>query len=200
MTISYFGYGSLVNVATLNPNCTVTPGVLKGWVREWRLSGAAFEGRGVCGLTIRPQANVSIRGVLAREPREGLEALERREQRYDKVSDVGSTFECEAQGSAGPDDMFLFRSKPEHTKWGSAETPILQTYLDCVMQGFHNFWGFEGVDHFLATTEGWHVPILKDRDRPIYPRAQKIGSDLLGQFDERLTALSVQYVEPNDKG
>lgn len=194
MTISYFGYGSLVNVATLPDHAEVTPGTLDGWVRQWSIAGREIEGHGVCSLCVVPRDGVAIRGVMAREPREGLERLERREHMYDKVDGIGERFRCDAQGASGPNDMFLFRAKPRYYGWGDAENPILQSYVDCVLKGFHDFWGEEGVRHFIETTEGWHVPILADRDAPRYPRAIVLSESLRELIDDLLADHGVTYL------
>lgn len=195
MTISYFGYGSLVNINTLPAGAHVVPGQLSGWVREWRIWGTTKLGRQVCTLSVAKKDGALIRGVMAREPKERLAELDRREAKYHRVPGVGASFTCDATGEAGPADMFLYRSKPEHYGWGSDDYPILQSYVDCVLQGFHAFWGLSGVDHFLETTDGWHVPILKDREAPIYPRAQQVAPELLAEFDARLKALGVRFID-----
>lgn len=194
MTISYFGYGSLVNVKTLSDQTQVTPGTLKGWVRQWSISGRETTGSGVCSLCVVPREGSEIRGVLASESRAGLERLEKREHMYDKVVGIGEAFRCDLEGKGGPSDMFLFRAKDEHYGWGDEENPILQSYVDCVAAGFHAFWGEEGVRHFFETTEGWHVPILADRDAPKYPRAVIIEDEVRTLIDELLADLDVRYI------
>ena len=52
--------------------------------------------------------------------------------------------------------------------------PILLSYLDAVIQGFHQLFGQEGVARFFDTTDGWETEILDDRARPHYPRAQRL--------------------------
>ncbi len=194
MTITYFGYGSLVNISTLGPDTAVSPGMLSGWVREWRIRGANPQGRGVCSLSVAQDDGVSIRGVAAREPRDGLEKLNRREWKYDRVDGVGASFRCDAEGAPGGDTMFLYRSKPEHYGWGCAENPILQSYTDCVLSGFHAFWGEEGIRHFIETTRGWHVPILADRSTPLYPRAVKLKPEVAEMIDDHLSDQKVSYI------
>ncbi|MDN3718857.1 gamma-glutamylcyclotransferase family protein [Roseibium salinum] len=141
MTITYFGYGSLVNSDTIPAAMEVTPGRLRGWVREWRVCGEGEDGQGRCALTVREDAETEILGVMAREPRAGLKALELREQRYHRVEAIGSCFRCDARKSPGPEDMFLFRAAPEHQRWGTDAYPILQSYLDCVLAGFFSASG-----------------------------------------------------------
>ncbi|MCX2723227.1 gamma-glutamylcyclotransferase family protein [Roseibium salinum] len=198
MTITYFGYGSLVNSDTIPAAMEVTPGRLRGWVREWRVCGEGEDGQGRCALTVREDAETEILGVMAREPRAGLKALELREQRYHRVEAIGSCFRCDARKSPGPEDMFLFRAAPEHQRWGTDAYPILQSYLDCVLAGFFRFWGEEGIDHFIATTDGWHVPILNDRANPHYPRKIILDPPLQDLIDRKLKTLGVSYLETRE--
>ncbi len=195
MTISYFGYGSLVNVETLNAQTVVTPGRLSGWRREWRIRGKDPKGFGVCSLTVVPEEGSTVFGVAASEPKKGLDVLQRREWKYDRIDGVGPSFRCDARQLAGAEDMFLFRAKPEHYEWGDDEHPILQSYVDCVLAGFHAFWGEAGVRHFMDTTHGWHVPILADRERPIYPRSVKLSRELRDLIDDHLGARKVSYLK-----
>jgi len=198
MTITYFGYGSLVNVDTIPSGAEVTPGRLRGWVREWKVCGTGGNGIGRCALTVRQSAETEIRGVMAREPRNGLKALEEREKRYHKVERIGTAFRCEAANRPGPEDLFLFKALQAHYRWGCEKNPVLQSYLDCVLAGYFQVWGEEGVDHFLETTEGWHVPVLRDRDRPHYPRKIVTTPELADLFDRKLASLGVCYLKPPD--
>ncbi len=198
MTITYFGYGSLVNTDTLAADAEVTPGRLAGWRREWKICGKGADGQGRCALSVREVPDGAIRGVMAREPRARLGDLERREKRYVKVDAVGHAFRCDVKSNRGPDDLFLFRAAPEQCRWGSATHPILQSYLDCVLAGFFRFWGEAGIDHFLDTTDGWHVPVLKDRDRPHYPRRITLAPDLADLIDSKLRTHGVSYLTPGN--
>lgn len=194
MTITYFGYGSLVNAATLHRDgIDIVPGELTGWVREWRIWGTDRLGRGVCVLSVAPEPSMSIDGVMVREPKERLAGLEVREHKYHRICCIGEQFRCTDRGRPGPADMFLFRSRPEYFGWGDDAHPILLSYLDCVCAGFFQNWGEAGVRRFFQTTRGWHVPVLDDRDAPIYPRAveltgrvRDIVDDLLIEYDVRI--------------
>lgn len=198
MTITYFGYGSLVNVDTIPPGANVTPGRLKGWIREWRVCGIGTDGHGRCSLTVREKPGAEIWGVLAQEPKTRLEALEQREKRYHKIESIGMHFACEAARQPGPEDLFLFKASPEHRTWGCHVHPILQSYLDCVLAGYFRIWGEEGVDHFLETTDGWHVPVLQDREEPRYPRSVTVAPELTDLIDEKLNKLGVDFFTLKD--
>jgi cation transport protein ChaC len=186
ITITYFGYGSLVNAATVPDGAEIVPGRLKGWVREWRVCGVWENGQGRCALSVRQEPGSEIRGVMTREQQSRLHALEQRESRYAKIGQIGTSFRCEAESNPGPEELFLFKATPENERWGCDRHPILQSYLDCVLAGFHQIWGEEGVSHFFDTTDGWHVPVLKDRAAPLYPRAVEIDTKLLQLFDDHV--------------
>lgn len=132
---------------------------------------------------------------MTREQQTRLQALEQRESRYEKIGQIGAAFRCDAEKRPGPDDLFLFKATPENERWGCEQHPILQSYLDCVLAGFQQTWGAEGIDHFLETTDGWHVPVLKDRSAPLYPRAVKIDPNVLDLIDAKLAALNLTYLE-----
>jgi len=198
MTITYFGYGSLVNVDTIPAEAEVMPGKLSGWLREWRVCGHGSDGQGRCALTVRQETGAEIWGMMVREPKTRLADLEVREQRYEKVEAVGVAFRCEARNQKGPDDLFLFKAAPEHKRWGSESYPILQSYLDCVLAGYFRTWGEKGIDHFLETTDGWHVPVLKDRQRPHYPRRVTLEPELAVLVDGKLREIGVSYLRQRD--
>ncbi|WP_298957925.1 gamma-glutamylcyclotransferase family protein [uncultured Roseibium sp.] len=196
MTITYFGYGSLVNVDTIPAAMEVTPGRLSGWVREWRVCGIGEDGQGRCALSVRKKQGSEIWGVMAREAKEGLAQLEHRERRYEKVEAIGTAFACEAKNEPGPADLFLFKAAPDHLRWGNDAHPILQSYLDCVLAGYFGIWGEDGIDHFLETTDGWQAPVLSDRHKPHYPRSIRLERDLALLVDEKLTGKGVEYMQP----
>ncbi|WP_428687242.1 gamma-glutamylcyclotransferase family protein [Roseibium sp.] len=194
MTITYFGYGSLVNKDTVPAETVVTPGRLRGWIREWRVCGENEEGQGRCSLTVRESADTEIWGVMAVEPRTRLQDLEQREHRYRKVISIGAGFSCEAARQPGPEELFLFKAAPEHRRWGTETHPILQSYLDCVLAGYFRLWGETGIDHFIETTDGWHVPVLSDREKPRYPRSITLDPQLADLIDEKLDNLGIEYL------
>ena len=195
MTITYFGYGSLVNLDTLPPKADATPGRLKGWVREWRVCGEGSDGQGRCALSIREDPGKEIWGVMVREPRTRLEELERREKRYRKVGSLGVSFRCDLAQDEGPGDLFVFVAAPGHYRWGTETHPILQSYLDCVLAGFYRLWGKDGIEHFLETTEGWHVPILRDRHAPVYPRAVMLDEQVRDAIDMATASLGLNFID-----
>ncbi len=198
--ICYFGYGSLVNEETLPSGTTVIAGQLSGWKREWRgcSKGKAGNGRmsgiGVCALGVRREEGAVIRGAMVLDTKANLPALDKREWHYSRQSLENGSFVPDS-GEDVPANSFLYQVQQQHAHWGNEEHPILQSYVDCVMAGFHRLWGLEGLQHFVETTDGWeHVPVLNDRDAPYYPRAVVLPEELARTIDELLKAANVRYL------
>ncbi|HEX2257520.1 MAG TPA: gamma-glutamylcyclotransferase family protein, partial [Afifellaceae bacterium] len=86
MTIfTCFGYGSLVNPATLAPDIVAVPVRLSGWRRAWRLAGPSSYGRR-CTLNVVPDPGCVIDGVVIAQPHGRLAALDRREAEYARTA------------------------------------------------------------------------------------------------------------------
>ncbi len=197
--IAVFGYGSLVTQATLPAGTRTVPGRLKGVRRAWKIAGETPIGR-VCGLTAVPAADErghvpEIAGVLVSYPRAELPALDEREWRYDRHTIDAADFVPDH----GPEhdraaETIVYRVKPEHERWGDDDHPIIQSYVDCVLRGFFERWGSAGVHHFIATTDGWEAPILKDRHRPLYRRAVRITAEEERLFDHALARGGARWI------
>ena len=189
--VGYFGYGSLVNRATLRTDVLAAfPVRLKGWRRTWRARPDMGPTPGVVlpdGVTpslltaIRaseaaPEA--AIDGLLVIDLIENLPEIDAREFRYHR-RDI--TFEeLEFGCSATPEateylfqsglNLHVYEARSEHPPT-QGHSPILRSYLDAVMQGFLTEFGPDGVHRFVTETEAFHTPIHEDRDAPLYPRA-----------------------------
>ncbi|SEV91987.1 hypothetical protein SAMN04488515_0232 [Cognatiyoonia koreensis] len=175
MTPSFFGYGSLVNLATHNyPN--VRKATLTGWRRVW------------CHANTRPVAFLSVHramgaidGIIADVPDADWTALDLREHAYlrQDVSDVlGGT-------------TAIYQANPAKISPPSAGHPILLSYLDVVVQGFRTQYGEDGVAAFFESTDGWG-PIRNDRSDPYYPRFQNVAAVDRALVDHHLAQLSAQ--------
>lgn len=176
----FFGYGSLVNTATHN-----YPGVqeayLQGWRRVWRYTTyrtAAF-------LTVRPDPDTTLEGLVAAVPDANWQALDAREYAYRRHSVTplitASNPPSETAVYAIPDNAHIAPS---------VASPILLSYLDVVVQGYLRQFGEDGVARFFATTDGWSAPILNDRAAPRYPRAQTLKISETALVDHFIAASS----------
>jgi len=175
-----FGYGSLLNRATLPPGARLEEATITGWVRQWRNRCATATGP-VCGLTLAPRARSVVEGAVMHFAPEHHNALMAREADYAQMS------ECEAQLAAGESVIVtVFSSRPELNDWACDALPICLSYVDVVLQGFLQVYGAAGVEHVLDTTEGWHLPLINDRSLPRYPRPVALAPLELDLIDESL--------------
>jgi hypothetical protein len=173
----FFGYGSLVNLST---HIYSDPRVAKitGWRRVWKTT--TF-GRSAL-LSIRPSAQDELVGLIAQVPKSGWRALDDREAGYHR-KDVTDVMFCDA---FKPQTCSVYIvSKPAEPKV-EAQSPILLTYLDVVLQGFLQIYGKDGPEDFFATTDSWDRPVLDDRSDPKYPRHQVLSQDESSMVDDLL--------------
>jgi len=163
-----FGYGSLMNRSTLAYDLTLRAASIRGWVRQWR---NPFEMNGVrlCFLTVHPRQNFLLRGALLSDgPQELDRIITEREH-----SDVIVSTPCLIDG-IGTINANLYVAPQANLFWASANAPIHLSYLDCVLQGCQQLYGPEGINEFITTTEGWYLPLIDDRERPMYTRSVRL--------------------------
>ncbi len=179
---AFFGYGSLVNVAT-HDYADPRPAALHGWRRVWRRTNL----REAAYLSVEPANDSTLQGLIARVPGADWALLDQREAAY-RRHDV--TPIVQHNGPKAP--TAIYQVKPEHEAEGNH--PILLSYLDVVVQGYLRVYGHKGVAHFFDTTAGWNAPVLNDRKDPQYPRHQILTPDETALVDRHLAAV-VQQAE-----
>jgi len=172
----FFGYGSLVNLATHSYPSARTAS-LKGWRRVWRHTGL----RDQAFLSIEPHESETLLGVTADVPGADWVALDEREIGYAR-HDVTDLITDASQTS-------VYVVKDEHYSGMPNTQPILLSYLDVVVQGYIQQFGPSGAEHFFETTTGWDIPILDDRGAPHYPRAQVLSKSERAVVDRFLSQL-----------
>ncbi|MCF2870894.1 gamma-glutamylcyclotransferase [Octadecabacter sp. G9-8] len=171
----FFGYGSLVNLATHTyPDARAA--TLTGWRRVWRHAKA----RPVAFLSVEPCATTVLHGITAQVPDGDWAALDLREHAYTR-RDVTAQF---------GHDTAVYEADPAHTTSPQIGHPILLSYLDVVIAGYLDQFGDTGPQHFFETTHGWG-PILNDRADPLYPRARPLAADVKSIVDSALQTLPV---------
>lgn len=204
-TITYFGYGSLVNRDTRPPDEPAACARLHGWHRVWgHRSGGSAARAPSCSLTIDPDAGIRTIGVAANDagrdgdarggidgvvvslPIEALAVLDARESGYERLTLPATDFELPE--GLGADEVHVYRSLPENRLPATPAQPILQTYVDCVLAGYLRVYGEGGLDAFLSSTNGWEGAIENDRAAPRYPRAIELPAPLLAHFDRMVGA------------
>jgi len=169
--IAYFGYGSLVNPYTHRTEIiTYCRARVPGWRRAFR-ARPDLDPEKIAFLTSSPltqHGGSFLDGLLVFDHVDNLPALDIREAGYDRHQLGADEIETERDVPAGCpiyiyEGMALARPDLRHA--------ILHSYLDAVLQGHHLIYGIDGVDRFLSTTGGLDLPVLRDRERPRYPRA-----------------------------
>lgn len=195
-TICYFGFGSLVNRDTRPASEKAVKATLRGWERHWahHALGFADDSRSCCSLTVQ-QVNgreSAIDGVLVTIDKADLPELDKRETGYDRINIPSASFLIHDALSDVSADIAMYVSKPEHTAPADAGHPILQSYIDCVMAGFEQQFGVDGLDRLMRSTQGWYGPIENDRAHPRYPRAVTLASDVLARYDSLLERIRAE--------
>lgn len=188
---AFFGYGSLVNLATHNYVHHPFKARLPGWRRVWRHSSQ----RPVAFLSVERAADSEIQGLVAHLPDGDWTALDAREHGYDRHDISG---EIRHDQTARP--MAIYQAAKNHIAPPSTRHPILLSYLDVVVQGFLNEFGADGVRAFFATTTGFDTPILDDRGDPVYPRHQVHSLSERRVVDTSLEDLSVSITRKRPPG
>lgn len=181
----FFGYGSLVNRDTHGFD-GVHLARLTGWRRMWRHTKL----REVAYLTVVPDPRAEIDGLIAEVPGGDWAALDIREGAYDRV-----TAAHQINHPLPHDPHIVVYAIPEG-KHGHPSTsgPVLQSYIDVVVQGYLREFGEAGAVAFFETTHGWDAPVLADRADPIYPRHCQLSPSERDFVDAHLERLDVQLI------
>ena len=185
----FFGYGSLVN-RTTHDFTNAQPAKLKGWRRIWRHTDL----RPVAFLTVVPDANSQLDGLIAHVPHSDWAALDYREWAYDRVPATQSVTHSLKQDL----DIALYAVPPAKNGTPTSRHPVLLSYIDVVVQGYLQEFGHNGASRFFETTDGWDAPVLNDRAEPRYPRHQSLTAQQTDFVDQHLAALNVQITSPAD--
>jgi len=204
--VGYFGYGSLVNRATLRTEVLATfPVRLKGWHRTWRARPDMGPAPGVAlpdGLTpsllsahraSATNLEAGIDGLLVIDLAANLPEIDSREFRYHRRNITLAELEFGSSTTPQVTDfmvdsgliLHVYEARIEHPPT-QGPSPILRSYLDAVMQGFLREFGPEGVHRFVAETDAFHMPIHEDRHAAIYPRAVSLSASEIELFDAAL--------------
>lgn len=176
MVPCFFGYGSLVNRRTHGYRI-LGPARVQGWRRAWRRSPL----RERCYLTVVPCETGMIEGLIAELPDADWQALDAREQAYDRVA-LGS--QIRPQDPAR--DVSIYAISEDRHFSPTKKNPILLSYIDVVVQGYLTEFGPDSAQHFFDTTDGWHAPVVDDRSNPIYVRAQTTSAQERAFVDQAL--------------
>ncbi|WP_298260181.1 gamma-glutamylcyclotransferase family protein [uncultured Litoreibacter sp.] len=179
----FFGYGSLVNAKT-HVYSSTHPAKLSGWRRVWRHNSGAPQ----AFLSVTPDADSNIDGLIAEVPNADWKALDLRESGYFRNALPATSL---VHGAGGV-DVHMYQVHLGNDAPPSTDQPILLSYLDVVVQGYLEVFGEVGAARFFDTTDGWDTPILNDRSAPIYPRSQTLSAAQSTFVDDHLSSLGAQ--------
>jgi len=180
----FFGYGSLVNRDT-HTYTTATCAQLKGWRRRWVYTAE----RGLAYLSVVPDADTTIQGLIADVPNADWAVLDAREYGYDRIPSGNDVIH--------PRDTQTGISQyagPRETWVPGGEQHIWLSYIDVVIQGYLREYGAQGVVDFFDTTDGWDTLVHDDRAAPQYPRAQSLSRQETALVDQHLALRNVRVI------
>ncbi|MBB3994783.1 hypothetical protein GGR95_002432 [Sulfitobacter undariae] len=180
----FFGYGSLVNRNT-HIYAQASRASLSGWRRKWVYT----QERSLAILSVIPDADTTIDGLIAEVPNADWAALDAREYGYARIESGGSVTHPRA-----PETEISHYSVPSQTWVECTKNQILLSYLDVVVQGYLREYGAGGVADFFATTDGWDTQVLNDRAAPRYPRAQTLTAQETALVDQHLALRNAAIV------
>ncbi|MEM6609766.1 MAG: gamma-glutamylcyclotransferase family protein [Pseudomonadota bacterium] len=181
-TAYFFGYGSLVNRAT-HDYPEAQPAWVIGWQREWKKTAyrmAAF-------LSVTQVVGAELGGLIAAVPGQDWAALDLREAAYFRKKVAVRTAQATQRAE-------IYQVHANHVTEDHETHPILLSYLDTVLQGYAQEFGPSGVADFFATTSGWELGILNDRDAPIYSRTQPLLRSERDMIDRHLADVGCKIV------
>ncbi|MEQ9261444.1 MAG: gamma-glutamylcyclotransferase family protein [Roseovarius sp.] len=181
----FFGYGSLVNRGT-HAYGGAAPARLKGWRRVWRHTSL----RPVAYLTVVPDAEAEIDGLIAEVPGQDWAALDERERAYDRVAAHHQV----THALAHMPEIALYTIPDGKHAAPSEACPALLSYIDVVVQGYLREFGEAGVRRFFETTDGWDAPVMDDRAAPVYPRHMVLTPREREMVDDLLSTAGVRRI------
>ena len=161
---------------------------LTGWRRVWRYTTL----REVAYLTVIPDPDCTIDGLIAPVPDQDWAALDYRERAYARVPAAHQI--CHALPHQPEIAVYAIPDGQHQTP--CSRHSLLLSYIDVVVQGYLKEFGPEGVTRFFATTDGWDAPIVDDRAVPRYPRHCRLDPAETDLVDTNLNQLGVTILTP----
>lgn len=182
--VAYFGYGSLVNPRTLRTKFLgIRRAEADGWRRFW-LPQAENEEMSL--LSVKPDEDAAVHGVVVYDLVEHLPAVDEREAGYARRIVDLSRLEIENPPLKDV-PVYIYEAEAGTATAADRQSAILQSYLDAVMQGFRMLYGDDGLSRFITETHGFETMLLADRATPLYPRPVTLEGGEAELFD-RLVA------------
>mmetsp|Transcript_10113 Transcript_10113/g.24541 ORF Transcript_10113/g.24541 Transcript_10113/m.24541 type:complete len:1333 (+) Transcript_10113:157-4155(+) len=178
-----FGFGSIMNRGTHGENFLPGVAVLLskefGYERQWNFrSSTGFTALGVSKVPSGKDPTLDVNGVLFRVTQSMIPVFDRREVGYEKVRIPLEYLEFVVSGNdkhndesssslwheeLGPNDrLWLYVPLESHKKMADENHPLLQSYVDTVLQGCLEWGGETMAEKFIQTTGGWSTYFLND--------------------------------------
>ena len=188
--VGYFGFGSLVNKHTLRTDYQDTvPARLTGWRRHWQARTITLE-YNVALLSIHRDPCCTIQGMLVIDREDNLPLVDEREKGYMRLRLSPEDLEF-SNGYEPPEQLYVYVA--DEAEGLVDDGALLQSYLDAVLQGYHQVYGEEGVDHFIETTAKFQRTLITDRDSPYYSRSVALETGQGELFDRALAGAGVSF-------
>ena len=172
-----------------------------GYKRKWNFrSTTGFTALGVISAAEDNDTSDDINGVLFQIPHDEMSNFDRREVGYKRVAvplkylelhpDMSGTTQ-QAQFCIGSNDnIWLYVPLPSQTMYADENHPLLQSYVDTVLQGCLEWGGERMAEEFILSTGGWSCFYLNDTPssrRPWLFRKQYTTIDQLLSKHSELT-------------
>lgn len=183
--VAYFGYGSLVNPHTHRTHILHSERAhLTGFRRRWqersetaRYPVSFLSAHHVDGF------DGELSGLLIFDRLANMPALDERESGYDRVRLHRSQLRLERSDADLPDmPYYVYVARPPAGL--GARHHILQSYLDAVLQGYLHQYGESGARQFVESTAWLDTPVVRDRAKPLYPRAVTLAPEERAFIDQ----------------
>lgn len=165
-----FGYGSLINEESRSKtgkSGKALPVKVRGIQRQWSLVvpnysmtalGAIHDKESICNGVIIPISTEEMQKFDDRELPYG----------YSRISLEKESISMIKSNELPNGRFWVYVS--DNPGFPSNESPIVQSYLDVIMQGCLTF-GEKFANEFILTTRNWNYLWINDRKNPRYPRA-----------------------------
>ncbi|MHA2938592.1 gamma-glutamylcyclotransferase family protein [Vibrio sp. RC27] len=190
-----FGYGSLMNSSSrqlTGQTRHALPVIVQGLVRHWGKIDTTL----VASPLVVDIGEGQVNGVLLEINHDELANFDKREHGYHrhKIDPKTINFNTQPLGTSKPnkilkdDDLVwvYIKNKPLPP---CEKTPILQTYVDTVLEGClevsESFAQF-----FIDNTIGWQHPIANDRSSPLYINYAGVNQTKLAMIDRLLQPIT----------
>lgn len=203
-----FGFGSIMNSSTHAPwlkdkSVGALPGAVAtlsrgfGYERQWNFrSSTGFTALGV----IKSTTPNDINGVVFRVPRSMMPSFDRREVGYKKVRvplevlqlqpELKGTNQQTNFGLANDDSVWLYVPLETHCTHADENHPLLQSYVDTVLQGCLEWGGDHFAEQFIVSTGGWATYFLNDTPNSRRPWLFRKDYDIIDRLLQKHSSLT----------